>query len=311
MVSGEVAGDPVAGQRWIVRSLAKIQAALEQKGHALSHETIRRLLHKHKISPKGNVKRLGPKPPPDRDQQFQSIQSQRAAFERAGWPMISVDTKKKELIGLFAQPGATWRQEAQAVYLHDFPSAALGRAVPSGIYDLRHQCGHVYGGQSADTPDFAVEAIAQWWGDVGQVRFPGAPELLILADGGGSNGYRPRRWKLQLQELLADPFDLVVTVAHYPPGASKWNPIEHRLFSHISHTFAGPPLTSFDLLLDAIRSTTTTTGLAVQATLVEKDYPKALSVSDDEMAALLIEKHAICPAWNYTIRPRANREVIS
>ena len=298
-------------QRWIVRSLPQIQAALRDKGHDVSHETIRRLLHKHKISPKANVKRLVPTPHPARDEQFRYIQRQRAAFDALGWPVISVDTKKKELIGLFAQPGQTWCAEPHAVYLHDFPSDALGRAVPYGIYDLHHQQGHVYVGQSADTPDFAVENIAHWWQTVGQPLFDQAPELLILADGGGSNGYRARRWKYQLQRLLADPFGLTVTVLHYPPGASKWNPIEHRLFSHISHTLAGTPLTSFELLRELIRATSTTTGLTVQATWVQKHYPKGLTVSDEAMAALHIQHHATCPAWNYTIRPTINREVIS
>ncbi len=311
LVTPEVAGDPVKGQRWIVRSLPQIQAALDDQGQKMSHETIRRLLHKHKISPKAHVKRLVPRPHPERDTPFQYILAQRAAFEVAGWPIISVDSKKKELIGLFRQPGQTWGHEAQAVYMHDFANDALGRAVPYGIYDLRQQQGYMYVGQSADTPDFAVESIAHWWHTVGQHTYPDAPEVLIVADGGGSNGYRPRRWKQQLQARLADACALTVTIAHYPPGASKWNPIEHRLFSQISHAFAGTPLTSFEIMLDAIRSTTTTTGLSVLATLVDKQYPKALTVSDDEMAALLIEKHTTCPDWNYTIRPRLNREVIS
>lgn len=294
-----------------MQSLPKLQAALEQRGHRVSRETVRRLLYKHKISPKANVKRLVAKAHPARDEQFRYIQSQRVAFEGLGWPIISVDTKKKELIGPFAQRGRRWCKEAQAVYLHDFASDALGRAVPYGIYDLHHQQGDVYVGQSADTPDFAVDNIVHWWQTVGQERFPHAPELLILADGGGSNGYRPRRWKYQLQRRLADAFGLRVTVLHYPPGASKWNPVEHRLFSQISHRFAATPLTSFDLLLEAIRTTSTTTGLTVQATWVPTHYPKGLSASDDEMAALHIQHHATCPAWSYTIYPRSHRELIS
>ena len=218
--------------------------------------------------------------------------------------MISVDTKKKELIGSFYQRGQQWSQDAVAVNTHDFPSYADGRAVPYGIYDIRRNLGYVAVGQSADTPEFAVDAICWWWQAFGQEQYPDTPELLILADGGGSNSYRSRRWKQLLQEKIVDAFGISVTVCHYPPGASKWNPIEHRLFSQISRTWRGTPLTSFEILLDGIRKTTTQTGLRVEATLVEKPYEKGLSASDKEMNLLMIEKHATCPSWNYTIRPR-------
>lgn len=277
---------------------------LSEQGYTLCRETIRVLCHHHKIRPKSNVKRLQPKTHPDRDIQFTYLQEQRDAFQAAGWPCISVDSKKKELIGRFKNAGQLWCQTAAQVYSQDFPSDALGKAVPYGIYDLQHNRGDVYLGQSADTPEFAVEAISHWWQQVGCQRFPHAPELLILADGGGSNGYRSRRWKQQLQLKLVDPFDLSVTVCHYPTGASKWNPIEHRLFSQISNTWAGIPLTSFDLMLECIRATTTTTGLSVQATLVEKDYQKGLKVSDEQMDKLALQRHDTCPQWNYTIRPR-------
>lgn len=292
------------------RSLSRIKVALSARGFGLSRETIRRVLSRHKIRPKSNVKRLAPKPHPDRDVQFRYIQEQRAAFERMGWPVISVDTKYKELIGCFAQPGTRWCQKASSVYMHDFPSDALGRAVPYGIYDIASHQGSFYVGTSADTPEFAVEAIARWWREEGRLRYPDAPELLILADAGGSNGCHPRNWKRQLQERLVDAFDLNVTVCHYPTGASKWNPIEHRLFSEVSKSFAGVPLTSFDLIIELIEETTTETGLRVTATLVEKVYEKGIKVSDKEMAALALEKHATCPRWNYTIRPR-NPEVIN
>src|SRR5258708_28819171 len=191
--------------------------------------------------------------------------------------------------------------------MHDFPSEAIGKAVPYGIYDEQANQGQVYVGQSSDTSEFAVDNIVRWWSEVGQLRYPDATDLLILADGGGSNGYRPRRFKQQLQVKLADPFGLIVTLAHYPPGASKWNPIEHRLFSQISATWAGTPLTSFDLVLDGIRRTTTLTGLTVQATLIETLYEKGLTVSDHEMATLALETHATYPHWNYTIYPRILR----
>lgn len=197
-----------------------------------------------------------------------------------------MDTKKKELLGLFFNRGTQWSRTATAVNTHDFPSYADGRAVPYGIYDVAQNLGYVAVGQSADTPEFAVDAIAWWWQSFGQQLYPDAPELLILADAGGSNGYRPRRWKQQLQVRMADAFDLAVTVCHYPTGASKWNPIEHRLFSQISSTWAGTPLTSYQVVLDALRSTKTTTGLRVQATMFKTAYEKSLSVSDADMKLL-------------------------
>lgn len=305
MVSDDIAGEPQTGQRWIRQSLRKIQQAFsEQESVQLSCGTIKRLLAKKGIRPKSNVKRLHPKPHPDRDKQFLYLSSQKRAFQKAGWPCISVDTKKKELIGLFYNRGKQWCQKAQEVNTHDFPSYATGKAVPYGIYDQRHNLGYVAVGQSADTPEFAVDAIVWWWKKFGHHLYPDAPELLIQADAGGSNGYRPRRWKEQLQVKIADAFGLAVTVCHYPTGASKWNPIEHRLFSQVSHTWAGTPLTSLDVMLEGLRSTKTSTGLKVQATLFDTIYEKGLSVSNAEMKLLLIEKHDTCPNWNYTLRPR-------
>jgi len=307
VVRDDVAGEPQTGKRWVRQSLSKIQEALQEQQHVqLSRETIRRLLNKHNIRPKSNVKRLYPKLHPDRDKQFRYIARQRAAFEQAGWPCISVDTKKKELLGLFYNRGTQWCQEAQPVNTHDFPSYADGRAVPYGIYDTARNLGYVAVGKSADTPEFAVDAIVWWWQQFGCHLYPDAPELLILADGGGSNGYRPRRWKQQLQEKLADALGVTVTVCHYPTGASKWNPIEHRLFSQISRTWAGTPLTSYAVILDGLRSTKTTGGLRVEATLLDAIYEKGLSVTDADMKLLMIEKHDLCPNWNYTIRPRTS-----
>lgn len=305
LIEHEIAGEPQTGKRWLCQSLSKIEQALqERKGIELSRETIRQLLRSQDIRPKSNVKRLHPQPHPDRDQQFQYINRQRTAFLKAGWPCISVDTKKKELLGLFFNRGQQWCREATDVYTHDFPSYADGRAVPYGIYDVRHNLGYVAVGQSADTADFAVDAIVWWWQHFGCHLYPDAPELLILADGGGSNGYRSRRWKERLQAKIADALGLTVTVCHYPTGASKWNPIEHRLFSQVSRTWAGTPLTSYEVILDALRTTTTTTGLCVEATLMDATYETGLSVTDKEMKLLMIEKHATCPSWNYTIRPR-------
>jgi hypothetical protein len=308
LVQDDVAGDPVHGRRWIRRSLSSLQGALHKVGHSLGRETIRRLLGNAKISLKGNIKRLTPKAHPQRDTQFTYLQGQRQAFRLAGWPTISVDTKKKELIGPFHQSGQVWCEQGPQVYMHDFPNDALARAVPYGIYDQQHQQGHVYVGLSADTAEFAVDALVDWWANIGFTLYPDAPELLILADGGGSNGYRSRLWKQQLQAKLVDAFDLPVTVCHYPPGASKWNPIEHRLFSEITKTWAGTPLTSIDLMLACIRDTKTETGLTVQASLIDATYQKGIKVSDQEMAELAIELHATCPQWNYTLRPRKTRK---
>lgn len=304
LVEPEVAGNPQTGLRWTSRSLSRLKRGLQAAGHQLARETIRQLLYKHKIRPKSNVKRLVPKPHPDRDLQFQYIEEQRSFFEKMGWPIISVDTKKKELIGLFAQAGTLWCEQAPSVYMHDFPSDAIARAAPYGIYDLAHNLGYFYVGHSADTPEFAVDAISAWWRDHGKSRYGDAPELLILADAGGSNSYRSRNWKRQLQDMLADSFDLSVTVCHYPTGASKWNPIEHRLFSEVSKTWAGVPLVSFDVMLELIEQTQTSTGLQVKATLVEKNYQKGITVADEVMTALALKQHATCPKWNYTIRPR-------
>ncbi len=253
---------------------------------------------------KANVKRLTGPPHPEREGQFQYIEAQRKAFLGAGLPVISIDTKKKELIGNFGNSGRSWCHEADPVNVHDFRQDALGRAVPYGIYDLNHNRGYVYVGGSADTPQFAVDALASWWRGEGQKGFPGAGKILILADGGGSNGYRPRRWKQQLQEQLADRLGLEVTVSHYPTGASKWNPVEHRLFGPISINWAGKPLRTFETMLSYIQGTTTETGLKVKAFLLDRQYEKGVKVSAQEMEALNLERAEISPQWNYTIKPR-------
>ena len=241
---------------------------------------------------------------PDRDQQFRYIMEQRQRFGARGQPEISVDTKKKELIGQFTNAGQVWSQEAEAVNVHDVRPDALGRAVPCGIYDLTHNRGTVYVGQSADTPRFAVDLLAHWWVDEGQAAFPTASELLILADGGGSNSSRSRVRKQQLQGQLCDQYGLAVTVCHYPPGCSKWNPIEHRLFGPISSNWAGHPLASWATMLRYLNGTET--GLTVRAALHDGIYQTGESVSDADMAALNLTRHDICPAWNYILRPRSS-----
>lgn len=294
----------MSGQCWLRQSLSKVRQALVKLGYGVCCETLRRLLRQHNIRPKSNVKHLAPNPHPDRDQQFRYIQSQRAIFQMLEWPTISVDTKKKELIGLFKNQGQVWCGQAPSVYTHDFPSDACGKAVPYGVYDVGYNDAHVYVGQSADTPEFAVEAIVQWWQRIGRHRYPDATDILILADSGGSNSARSRRWKQQLQVKFVDIFGIAVTVCHYPTGASKWNPIEHRLFCQISRSWAGVPLTSFNHVLEGIRRTKTTTGLAVGATLVPKQYETGIKVTQKEMDTLTLERHTTCPQWNYSITPR-------
>jgi hypothetical protein len=305
LVAPETAGDPMGGQKWVRSSLRTLSARLTEAGHPVSPPTVGRLLKHLKYALHVNAKkREASAAHPDRAAQFDHIAAQRAAFTAAGRPIISVDTKKKELIGNFKNAGRAWGREAEAVNVHDFLQQGLGRAVPYGVYDVTHNRGTVYVGSSGDTAQFAVEALAHWWPTSGQMTFPQADHLLILADGGGSNGWRTRLWKQQLQERLCDDLGLTVTVCHYPTGCSKWNPIEHRLFGPISLNWAGYPLRTWDTLLAFIRGTTTTTGLHVQAIRLDGDYATGQRVSDAQMATLNVTAHDVCPAWNYTLRPR-------
>lgn len=291
-------------RKWVRLSLNQLSQALAELGHTLSVTTVSRLLDQSDYALRANVKSQEPgSDHPQRNTQFEYVAQKKAEFQAAGLPIISVDTKKKELIGNFKNAGRTWCKEAEQVNGHDFPSQSEGRAVPYGIYDLTRNCASVCVGRSADTPEFAVDAIAQWWENDGKAAYPKADRLLILADSGGSNGARPRLWKKQLQRQLADRLGLTLTVCHYPTGCSKYNPIEHRLFSYISINWAGKPLRTFDTVLNYIRDTTTKTGLKVKAFLNEKIYEKGLKVTDAEMKALNLERSDICPQWNYTIRP--------
>jgi Rhodopirellula transposase DDE domain len=292
-------------QKWVRSSLRRLGTCLSETGHPISPPTVGRVLDELGYALHVNAKKVDARAShPERNAQFEQIALQRQRFEAAGLPIISVDTKKKELIGNFKNAGQSWSQEGAAVNVHDFPQDALGRAVPYGIYDVLNNRGTVYVGSGADTPDFAVAAIARWWETEGRARFAHAHELLILADAGGSNGYRPRLWKQQVQEQLSDGLGLSVTVCHYPTGCSKWNPIEHRLFSHISLNWAGKPLRTWEMVLRYLRGTTTRTGLEVRADLHEGDYVTGRSVSDSEMQSLNLERHPVCPSWTYTIRPR-------
>lgn len=305
VVEADTAGDPMNGVKWLNCRLWDIQQRLTESGHGVSCPVISRLLKAAGYHLRLNVKAHEGERQPDRDTQFRYIQQERAAHQQAGQPTLSVDTKKKELVGNFKNAGRIWCQEAEQVNLHDFPNQGIGRAIPYGIYDPQSNTGTIYVGQSADTPTFAVDNLLHWCQTEMPQRFPHATRLFIEADGGGSNGSRSRVFKQQLQEKLADGLGLTITVCHYPPGASKWNPIEHRLFSEISKTWAGCPLRSFDLVLDYIAQTKTQTGLTVQSHLVAALYQTGVKISDEIMQTLNIQTHEVCPQWNYTIRPRA------
>jgi hypothetical protein len=304
VVEPHTAGDPMSDSKWLNCRLRDIQERLMDLGHGVSCPVISRLLKAAGYCLRLNVKAREGEAHADRDTQFRYIRQQRTAHQQAGQPTLSIDTKKKELVGNFRNAGRIWCQEPEQVNIHDFPSEALGRAVPYGIYDPQHNRGTVYVGQSADTPAFAVDNLLHWCQTELPQRFPGATHLFLEADGGGSNGSRSRVFKQQLQDKLADGLGLTVTVCHYPPGTSKWNPIEHRLFSEISKTWAGCPLRSFELVTDYIAATTTQTGLTVQSHLVATHYATGRKVSDEVMKTLNIQNHEVCPQWNYTIRPR-------
>jgi hypothetical protein len=290
--------------KFVRRSLRTLSDELEGLGHAACPTTVAALLRDLGYNLRVNVKRLTGPYHPDRDRQFHYIEGLVAEFRAAGLPILSVDTKKKELVGNFGNGGQAWVEEPDAVNAHDFPSDAQYRAVPYGLYDLLANQGHVLVGTSADTPAFAVDALVRWWVRYGCKRYPGAGELLLLADSGGSNGCRPRLWKQRLQGLLADAYGLDITVCHYPRGASKWNPVEHRLFSQISRNWAGVPLRSPERLLSLLRGTRTLSGLTVTAEWTNQQYKRGVAVTAAQMAQLNIEHHELCPQWNYTIKPR-------
>lgn len=281
-----------------------MSAALGE-AHPASPPTVRRLLDRLGYSRKVNHKQLAHSSP-DRNEQFEYLQAQKQAFFERGWPVIYVDTKKRELIGLFKNAGTTWCRDPHRVNVYDFRSLSKGIAIPYGIYDPRYNEGFVYVGTSTDTAEFAVDAIVWWWQTYGQRHYPHVPALLILADGGGSNGYRSRLWKYALQHRLVNLTELHVTVCHYPTGASKWNWVEHRLFSPISVNWAGEPLASYDKMLHFLNGTTTEQGLVVRAVLTETKYHTQIKISDQQMADLNLSKHTTLPRWNYTIKPVAN-----
>ena len=302
----ETAGDPMTGLKWTHKTTVKVAAELQTLGIDVSPRTVAKLLKQMGYSLRVNHKKLARVSktlPEDRDAQFSHIKELRERCAADHLPIISVDTKKKELIGRFKNPGVAWSQEPIKVKDHDFPSEAIGKAIPYGIYDINANRGTVFVGTSVDTPKFAVDSIEAWWLTEARYRYPDADELVILADGGGSNGSQSRNWKHDLHEQLCVRHGLNVTVAHYPPGTSKWNPIEHRLFSEVSKNWAGRPLESYEIVLNCLRTTTTTTGLRVSAHLVEKSYEKGIKINNAQMESLPMTRHEALPRWNYTLRP--------
>jgi hypothetical protein len=309
LVEPDARGDPMSPLRWTCKSLRQLSAVLADMGHAVSHTVIGELLRAEKFSLQSNRKTEEGNDHEDRDAQFRHINQSVATALAAGQPVISVDTKKKELVGNFKNHGREWRPQGspEEVRVHDFLVPELGRAVPYGIYDLAANAGWVSVGMNHDTAAFAVHAIRRWWQDVGQVRYPEAGYLVITADGGGSNGWRVKLWKRELQRL-ADELGIRIVVHHLPPGTSKWNRIEHRLFSFISMNWRARPLVSYRVIVDLISATTTKAGLTVRCELDPALYPKGVIVSDAEMAAVNIQRDPFHGEWNYTILPSNDRD---
>ena len=297
-----MAGDPVSGLKWTHRSLRKLRQALRQRGRRLALGTIARLLRALGFSLKTCRKQQAGIQDPARDRQFRYLGRMRKLYLGKGLPVISVDTKKKELVGNFKNPGRTWRQRPRVVFDHDYPSWALGRAIPVGIYDVGHNDGYVVVGTSHETAAFIGAAILRWWRAVGRRRYPEARRLLLQMDGGGANDPRKWLWKVALQ-WLADQTGLIIVVTHYPSGASKWNPIEHRMFSLISGNWAGEPLVSYETVLKYIRTTRTETGFRCRAWLDRKDYPARQRARPEDKARVRLKPHRVLPRWNYTIWP--------
>jgi hypothetical protein len=297
-------GDPTQPLLWTSLSLRNLVSRLAKKGHNVSPTVVGNLLRNLGYSLQANSKVREGRQHIDRDAQFRYINKQAKAFLAAHEPVVSVDTKRKELVGNFKNNGREWRPEGtpEFVNVHDFIDRKLGRAVPYGVYDMNDNVGWVSVGTNHDTATFAVNAIRRWWQTMGRKRYPKAQRLMITADGGGSNGYRVRLWKIELQKF-ANEIKLPIMVCHLPPGTSKWNKIEHRLFSFITINWRGKPLRTFRTIVQLIAATTTDTGLKVRAEIDKKKYPKGVKVSDEEMATLNLSRHAFHGDWNYTLSP--------
>ena len=298
-------GDPCSALRWTCKSRAKLTAALVKAGWRVSSTTVRRLLHELGYSLQSVRKTREGVSHPDRNAQFEYINATAQDFLQRTQPVISVDTKKRELIGDFKNAGREWqpKQSPETVLVHDFPQDAAGKAIPYGVYDMGRNEAWVNVGRDHDTPAFAVASIRRWWNAMGKRAYADAGELLITADAGGSNGYRSRAWKHELQKF-ADESNLRVHVSHFPPGTSKWNKIEHRLFCHITENWRGKPLRSFETVVDSIGNTRTTTGLRVKAKLDKRTYPTGVKTTTAEMKALSLHRHEFQGDWNYELHPR-------
>lgn len=298
-------GDPESPLRWTSKSTRKLAEELRRQGYRVSPQKVGQLLHASGYSLQATQKTLEGASHPDRNDQFEILNARVDAFQARGAPVISVDTKKKELVGDFANAGREWHPEGQPVpvRVHDFIDDTLGKVIPYGVYDLTRNTGWVNVGVDHDTPEFAVESIARWWRSMGKRAYPDAQELLITADGGGSNAARSRLWKLELQRF-ADRTGMAISVSHFPPGTSKWNKIEHRLFCHITENWRGRPLTDRETVVQLIGSVRTTTGLTVKAKLDTRQYPTGIKVSDAEMEELFITREPLLGDWNYTLHPR-------
>ena len=308
LVEPDERGDPMSPLRWTAKSTRKLAAELTAQGHKVSADTVGDLLRAEGFSLQGNAKTIEGKQHPDRDAQFRYINEQARAHQDSGDPVISVDTKKKELAGEFKNAGREWRPKGQpvATRTHDFPDDSVGKAVPYGVYDITGNAGWVSVGTDHDTAAFAVESIRRWWKAAGGGDYPLARRLLITADAGGSNGYRTRAWKAELAALAVET-GLEITVCHFPPGTSKWNKVEHRLFSHITMNWRGRPLTSHEVIVQTIAATTTRAGLRVHAELDTSAYDTGVKISNRQMDALPLTRHDWHGDWNYTLRPAGIR----
>jgi transposase len=298
-------GDPESPLRWTCKSTSRLAEELRNQGHQVGERTVAMLLHRAGYSLQSNRKVREGSSHPDRNAQFEHINNQVLAFQRYGQPVVSVDTKKKELVGDFRNVGREWRPQGEPdeVRVHDFQDPALGKAIPYGVYDVTNNQGWVSVGIDHDTARFAAEAIRRWWRKMGAKRFPDAKRLLITADGGGSNGSRCRLWKVALQDV-ADKIGLELRVCHFPPGTSKWNKIEHRLFCHITQNWRGKPLVSHEVIVNLIANTSTQKGLKVRAELDTNRYETGVKVTDTQLAAVRIKKANFHGDWNYIILPR-------
>lgn len=305
LVEPSTRGDPMSPLRWTCLSTTNLAEELTTQGHPVSPRTIGRLLNADGYSLQGNRKTKEGQSHPDRNAQFEFINKTVKRFQRNNQPVISVDTKKKEILGEFKNNGREWRPKGkpETVQVHDFMDKELGKVVPYGVYDLTENKGWVSVGIDHDTAHFAAEAIRRWWNKMGEERYRGAKELLITADGGGSNGSRSRLWKVALQEL-ANQLQMPIHVCHFPPGTSKWNKIEHRMFSHITQNWRGRPLISHEVIVQLIANTTTAAGLKIQAELDQGSYPTGMKVSDEELAALKLKKAKFHGDWNYCLLPQ-------